>query len=48
LLAATKVLNAKIFKPETVEKNVSVLSLPGDVLIVPQATLGGKLKGNGR
>ncbi|ELT95466.1 hypothetical protein CAPTEDRAFT_175988 [Capitella teleta] len=43
---ATKVLNARVFKPEDSEKAISVLNLPGDVLIVPQATLGGRLKGN--
>ncbi|NXI97103.1 DTD2 deacylase, partial [Psophia crepitans] len=37
-------LNAKLSENESGEY-VSVLDLPGDVLIIPQATLGGKLKG---
>lgn len=39
------ILNIKL--SESVDKpgNVSILDLPGDVLIVPQATLGGKMKG---
>ncbi|KAM9293833.1 D-aminoacyl-tRNA deacylase 2 [Gastrophryne carolinensis] len=28
-------------------KHVSIVELPGDILIVPQATLGGRLKGRG-
>ncbi|XP_070578342.1 D-aminoacyl-tRNA deacylase 2-like [Ptychodera flava] len=38
------VLNVKLSQSDN-GKTVSVLDLPGDVLIVPQATLGGKLKG---
>lgn len=30
---------------ESGSKRVSILELPGDVLIVPQATLGGRVKG---
>ncbi|XP_069640123.1 D-aminoacyl-tRNA deacylase 2 [Haliaeetus albicilla] len=37
-------LNVKLSENES-SKYVSVLDLPGDVLIIPQATLGGKLKG---
>ena len=38
------VVNVKL--SETKEgKFVSILDLPGDILIVPQATLGGKIKG---
>ncbi|NXV54138.1 DTD2 deacylase, partial [Uria aalge] len=37
-------LNVKLSENESGEY-VSVLDLPGDVLIIPQATLGGKLKG---
>jgi len=36
--------SAKLSKGET-RKLVSVVDLPGDILIVPQATLGGKMKG---
>ncbi|XP_045172182.1 D-aminoacyl-tRNA deacylase 2-like [Mercenaria mercenaria] len=38
------VLTARLSKTET-GKLVSVLDLPGDVLVVPQSTLGGNLKG---
>ncbi|NXN16572.1 DTD2 deacylase, partial [Indicator maculatus] len=37
-------LNVKLSENESGEY-LSVLDLPGDVLIIPQATLGGKLKG---
>ncbi|XP_030307878.1 D-aminoacyl-tRNA deacylase 2 isoform X1 [Calypte anna] len=37
-------LNVKLSENESGEY-VSLLDLPGDVLIIPQATLGGKLKG---
>ncbi|XP_071962268.1 D-aminoacyl-tRNA deacylase 2-like [Antedon mediterranea] len=40
---ALMVMNVKL--SETKEKNVSILDLPGSVLIIPQATLGGKVKG---
>merc|ERR1711973_766988 len=30
---------------EETKKRVSILDLPGDILIVPQATLGGRMKG---
>ncbi|KAK3595546.1 hypothetical protein CHS0354_021654 [Potamilus streckersoni] len=38
-------LNVKLSSSAENEKLVSVLDLPGDVLIVPQASLGGNLKG---
>ncbi|XP_077320943.1 D-aminoacyl-tRNA deacylase 2 isoform X3 [Lithobates pipiens] len=38
------VLNVKLSETDT-GKRVSVIELPGDILIVPQATLGGKSKG---
>ncbi|XP_031554131.1 D-aminoacyl-tRNA deacylase 2-like [Actinia tenebrosa] len=38
------VLNVRLSETDSNSK-VSVLELPGDVLIVPQATIGGKLKG---
>nr|DBA14097.1 TPA: hypothetical protein GDO54_005112 [Pyxicephalus adspersus] len=38
------VVNVKLSESDT-GKRVSVIDLPGDVLIVPQATLGGKAKG---
>ncbi|XP_033112203.1 D-aminoacyl-tRNA deacylase 2-like [Anneissia japonica] len=40
---ASIVLNVKL--SETADKNVSILDLPGSLLIIPQATLGGKVKG---
>lgn len=39
-------LNLKLCEADS-GKYVSVLDLPGSVLIVPQATLGGKAKGKG-
>ncbi|XP_068672916.1 D-aminoacyl-tRNA deacylase 2-like isoform X3 [Montipora foliosa] len=38
-------LNVKLSESADKPGNVSILELPGDVLIVPQATLGGKMKG---
>lgn len=43
-LIVTSLLNIKLCETDT-GKYVSVLDLPGNVLIVPQATLGGKVKG---
>lgn len=37
-------LGAKLSETED-KKYVSILDLPGDILIIPQATLGGTLKG---
>ncbi|XP_078348868.1 D-aminoacyl-tRNA deacylase 2-like isoform X5 [Oculina patagonica] len=39
------ILNVRLSEITVRPTNVSVLELPGDVLIVPQATLGGKMKG---
>jgi len=38
-------LNVRLSENDS--KLVSILELPGDVLIVPQATLGGRVKGRG-
>lgn len=37
-------LNVKVSETEN-GKHVSILDLPGNILIIPQATLGGKVKG---
>jgi D-tyrosyl-tRNA(Tyr) deacylase len=39
------VLNVKLSEPDEDVSRVSVLDMPGSVLIIPQATLGGKMKG---
>jgi len=39
------VLCAKLSEGEFGSKRVAILDLPGDILVVPQATLGGRLKG---
>lgn len=39
------ILNVRLSETTGRPRNVSVLELPGNVLIVPQATLGGKMKG---
>lgn len=39
-------LNAKLSESENdPNKHISILDLPGDILIIPQATLGGQMKG---
>ncbi|XP_054758882.2 D-aminoacyl-tRNA deacylase 2-like isoform X3 [Lytechinus pictus] len=38
-------LNIRLSEALTGSKLVSILDLPGDILVVPQATLGGKAKG---
>ena len=43
-VAVKSVLGARLSESDS-GKLVSVLDLPGDVLIIPQATLGGTLKG---
>ena len=43
-IAVKSVLGAKLSESDD-GKFVSVLELPGDILIIPQATLGGRLKG---
>merc|ERR1712179_268377 len=42
---AKTLLDVKLTYCERTGKRCSILELPGDVLIVPQATLGGKVKG---
>uniref|UniRef100_A0A2K6FDM4 D-aminoacyl-tRNA deacylase n=1 Tax=Propithecus coquereli TaxID=379532 RepID=A0A2K6FDM4_PROCO len=37
-------LNVKLSETEN-GKHISILDLPGDILIIPQATLGGRVKG---
>eukprot|EP00111_Clytia_hemisphaerica_P005314 TCONS_00015355-protein len=39
------ILEVRLSFSEENQKRVSILDLPGDVLIVPQATLGGRMKG---
>lgn len=39
------ILNVRLSENMGRPTNVSILELPGDILIVPQATLGGKMKG---
>ncbi|XP_052767609.1 D-aminoacyl-tRNA deacylase 2-like [Mya arenaria] len=40
------VLKARLSKQTDGGRLVSILDLPGDIMIMPQSTLGGKLKGN--
>ena len=44
-IIAKSVLNAKLCETEVDARRVSVLESGQDILIIPQATLGGKLKG---
>lgn len=44
LSAAKTTMNVRLSESEN-GKFISILDLPGDVLVVPQATLGGKAKG---
>ena len=44
VFSAKTVLETRLCENES-GKRVSILDLPGDVLIIPQATLGGNLKG---
>lgn len=37
-------INVKLSETDD-ENHVSIIDLPGDVLVIPQATLGGKMKG---
>jgi D-tyrosyl-tRNA(Tyr) deacylase len=44
-LPAKTVLNLRLSEADDSGKLVSILELPGDILIIPQATLGGRAKG---
>ncbi|WAR19762.1 DTD2-like protein [Mya arenaria] len=44
-MSVKSVLEVRLSTPIDGGRRVSILDLPGDVLIIPQATLGGSLKG---
>ena len=43
--AAEVACKVKLSESDSSSKRLSIIDFPGDVLIIPQATLGGKLKG---
>jgi D-Tyr-tRNAtyr deacylase len=45
--AARAVMSVRLTEPEAGGRRTSLAAGPGEVLVVPQATLGGRLKGSG-
>ena len=43
--AATAALSARLAEPADGGRRAPVTAIPGDILVVPQATLGGQMKG---